>query len=266
MKKIIIATNNFNKVKEIGAILNSNGKGDIYGTLKSEKIDFDVDETGLTFAQNAIKKAKEYYELCKKPVIAEDSGLCIDAFNGLPGIFSKRIYDGKSELEGNQIILDNLENSKNRNAHYKAVYAYYDGFNLIVTEGTMEGYITQDIAGENGFAYDKIFYSTELEKRVAEASDEEKKLCSHRRRGLEKLNEYLLEIPEPFKSKKYLKDINNPEFNGEIIGTELIEFMTSDNNPVLCYKVKLKNIVDYVQISEVKNGTYEIVDNIEKEA
>ena len=187
--EIVIATNNENKVKEISNILKLDNI--VLKSLKDEGICYDVEETGLTFAQNAIKKAKEYYALCNKPVIAEDSGLCIEEFNGFPGVFSKRLYEGKTEEEGNKIILEDCKDITNRCASLVAVYTYYDGVNLFTAIGEMHGDIMYDIAGDNGFSYDKIFYSYDLKKRLSEVSDYEKNKVSHRKRGLDKLKKVL---------------------------------------------------------------------------
>lgn len=189
MKKIVIATNNKNKIKEISQILKLDDTELL--SLSDLNIDFDVDETGLTFKKNAEKKAVEYYELCKLPVIAEDSGLEIKALNGLPGVFSKRIYEGKSEFEGNEIILDNLKDIKDRSASYVASYCYYDGDKKIFAEGRTYGKIAFEQEGENGFAYDRIFLSDNLNKLLSKATDEEKNSISHRKKGLEKLKNLL---------------------------------------------------------------------------
>lgn len=181
--RIVIATNNQNKLKEISKIL-SDVK---LLTLKDVDIDFDVDETGLTFIKNAEKKAREYYELCEIPVIAEDSGLCLVGLNDMPGVFSKRFFEGKSEEEGNQMIIDNLKDINNREAYYIAVYCYYDGVNTVFAEGRTYGIIDDHISGDNGFAYDRIFISKDTGKKMSLMSDNEKAKISHRKRGLEKL-------------------------------------------------------------------------------
>lgn len=189
MKKIVIATNNKNKLKEISQILKLDNTELL--SLEDLNIDYDVEETGLTFKKNAEKKAIEYYNLCKLPVIAEDSGLEIKALNGLPGVFSKRIYEGKSEFEGNEIILDNLKDIEDRRASYVASYCYYDGSKKIFTEGRTYGKIALKQEEGNGFAYDRIFLSDDLNKLLSKATDKEKNSISHRRRGLEKLKDLL---------------------------------------------------------------------------
>ena len=187
MKKIVIATNNKNKVKEIKSILEKKNLNVELLTLSDLNITFDVEETGLTYAKNAEKKAVEYFELCKLPVIAEDSGLSIDALNGLPGIFSKRIYEGKSENEGNEIILENMKGIQNRSASYVATYCYYDGANKIFANGYINGEIDEVQTEGNGFAYDKIFISKDFNKPMSLLTNDEKNGYSHRFFGLSKL-------------------------------------------------------------------------------
>lgn len=185
--KIVIATNNKRKIKEIKEILKEISSDLELLTLEDVGINYDVEETGLSFEKNSIKKAKEYYELCKIPVIAEDSGLCIEAFNNLPGIFSKRIFGNKTDEELNNIIIENMKGVENRNAKFEAFYTYYDGKNIITSVGYIDGKILDTISGENGFSYDKIFYSNELNKRLSECTNEEKNSISHRRYGLKKI-------------------------------------------------------------------------------
>lgn len=187
MNKIVIATNNKNKIKEIKEILLNKGIQAELLTLDEVNIDFDVEETGLTYKKNAEKKALEYYELCKLPVIAEDSGLSITALNGLPGIFSKRVYEHKSEEEGNNIILDNMSDFTNREAKYVATYCYFDGVNKVFANGYVEGKIDTKQTKGNGFAYDNIFICDKYDKPMSLLSDREKNECSHRHYGLENL-------------------------------------------------------------------------------
>lgn len=203
MKKVVIATNNKNKIKEISAILRLDGVE--FLSLDDLNIDFDVEETGLTFKKNAEKKAVEYYKVCNLPVIAEDSGLEVKVLNGMPGVFSKRIYDGKTEVDGNEIILENLKDESNRKASYVATYCYYDGVNKIFAEGRTYGSIAYKQAGDNGFAYDKIFISDDLKKLMSMASDEEKNSVSHRRRGLDLLKTKIesMSLDEKNKGKKF---------------------------------------------------------------
>lgn len=192
MKKLLIATHNKNKIKEIKNILNLEDVELL--TLSDINIDFDVEETGETFEENARKKAVEYFELSKLPVLAEDSGLSINSLGGYPGVYSKRIYEGKSEEYGNKLILEKLKGIEDRTASYVAHYCYYDGVNEIHTTGITTGSIQFAIEGENGFSYDKIFKSDDLNKLFSMATDEEKNSVSHRYRGLKQLKDKLVNI------------------------------------------------------------------------
>ncbi|HCL4480130.1 TPA: RdgB/HAM1 family non-canonical purine NTP pyrophosphatase [Clostridium botulinum] len=185
----VIATNNKNKVKELEKIINIPGVE--LKTLKSVGVNFDIDETGATLEENSKLKAKEYFKLCSLPVIAEDSGLMIESLDGYPGVYSKRVYEGKTDRQSNEMILDKMRNIKNRTAKYIAVYTYFDGINTIVAEGIIEGSITKEIIGTNGFAYDPIFLSKTYDKTFGELTDEEKNSISHRRDGINKLMENL---------------------------------------------------------------------------
>lgn len=196
MKRIVIATNNKNKIKEIEKVINQMNIKVQLLTLKDLNIDYDVEETGLTFAQNSKKKALEYFNLCNLPVITEDSGLCINVFNGLPGVFSKRMYENpnisseEEDLKRNEIILENLSGyfyKEDRQAKYIAFLTYFDGNNMVTAIGSTEGYITKEISGDNGFSYDKIFYSNELKKKLSYATEIEKNSVSHRGKALKKL-------------------------------------------------------------------------------
>lgn len=189
MRKVVVATNNGNKVKEFKEIFKPLNIEIV--SLRDLNIDIDVEETGATFQENAILKAKGIYEVAKVPVISEDSGLCIDVLDGRPGVYSKRYYDGKTEYEGNLMILEELKGipKENRTARYVAALCYYDGHNLITTEGLCEGIIADRTIGTNGFAYDPIFIATCYGKTFGELSEVEKNCISHRKRGIDVLLE-----------------------------------------------------------------------------
>ena len=190
MKEIVIATNNQEKVREIKKILELNNTNLL--TLKESNIDLDVEENYLTLELNAIKKAKEYYSFCKKPVIAEDSGLFVEALDGLPGVFSKRWLDG-SDYDRNKGILENmshLEKTHERMAYLTSCFTYYDGVNLITATGNCGGHIDFVISGENGFAYDKIFIHC-TGKKLSHMTEEEKNNISQRKNALLKLKDKL---------------------------------------------------------------------------
>lgn len=187
MKELVLASNNKHKKQEIQNILKD------YKILTLEDIGYfeEIIEDKDTFEGNAIKKAKTIYDYCKKSVIADDSGLCIDLLNGEPGVFSAR-YSTKGNDESNiNKVLKKL-NGKESKAKFVSVIAYIDEFAQINTfYGEVEGKIISNKRGNNGFGYDPIFYIDELNKTFAELSDTEKNSISHRKKSLEKLVMYI---------------------------------------------------------------------------
>lgn len=179
MKEIILASGNPGKLAEFRKIL----KGYKVVSPEDLKIDFDVDETGETFYDNALLKARALYELCGKPALADDSGLCVDALGGAPGVYSAR-YSGGGDRENIAKLLSELDGVKNRAAHFACCIVYYDGTDIISAEGKVYGKITEIAIGEKGFGYDPVFYSDELKKTFGEASETEKNGISHRARAL----------------------------------------------------------------------------------
>ena len=185
--RIIAATKNKGKIKELEAIL-----GNLNITIVSSEeigLDVDVEETGDTFEKNALIKARAIAMMCDEPVLADDSGLCVDALDGRPGVYSAR-YAGENatDAEKMQKVLDELGETKNRKAQFVSVVALIvpDG-DEITAEGTVSGTITHEPIGDGGFGYDPIFYSDELKKTFAQATEEEKNKISHRARALENL-------------------------------------------------------------------------------
>src|SRR5574344_285290 len=175
MKQIVIATNNQGKIREIKTILSEILDDVELKSLKELSITFDVEEDADTIEGNAIKKAKEYYELTKLPCISDDSGLCIDALNGFPGVKTKRFIGEVSDEFRNIYIVDKMSTIKEldkRKAKHLCSIVYYDGSKLIVGSGETRGYIVSPRGG-NGFGFDTIF---ELEngKTQAELSESEK--------------------------------------------------------------------------------------------
>lgn len=180
--KIVIATGNIGKMKEIKSIFN-NSECEVV-SMKEEGIQVDVEENGATFEENALIKARAISKLCGCVVLADDSGLEVDYLNKEPGIYSAR-YMGEetSYAIKNASIIDRLENVEfeKRTARFVCAVAavYPDGRELVVRE-TMEGYIGYEEKGVNGFGYDPIFYLKEFDKTSAELSMEEKNEISHR--------------------------------------------------------------------------------------
>ena len=180
--KIIIATGNAGKMKEIKSIFNNSDCEVV--SMKEEGISADVDENGATFEENALIKAREIAKLSGHIVLADDSGLEVDALNKEPGIYSARYMgeDTPYSVKNASLIarLDGVEFEKRTARFVCAVAAVYpDGKELVVRE-TMEGYIGYEEKGKNGFGYDPIFYLKEFDKTSAEISLEEKNEISHR--------------------------------------------------------------------------------------
>lgn len=182
--KLAIATNNQHKLQEIRAIL-----GDSFEELLSLKdlgIDVDVEETGTTLEENALIKARAIFALSGIATLADDTGLMVDALNGAPGVYSAR-YAGEehNDAKNRALLLKNLNGVKDRSAHFATVIAlcYPDGKTLTAS-GCVNGEILLSERGTEGFGYDSLFFSTELGKTFAEATQAEKNSVSHRGRAL----------------------------------------------------------------------------------
>ncbi|MCH5212167.1 MAG: XTP/dITP diphosphatase [Oscillospiraceae bacterium] len=182
--RIIAATKNAGKIREFEKIFS--GLGFEIISQAEAGIDVDVEEIGDTFAKNALIKARAVAMLSDEYVLADDSGLCVDALDGRPGVRSARYAgEGASDSEKIAKLLGELEGETNRKAKFVANIAFIfpDGRELI-TQGEVYGRILDKPRGENGFGYDPVFYSDELEKTFAEASSDEKNRVSHRGRAL----------------------------------------------------------------------------------
>ena len=185
--KLIIASNNAHKLTEMKAILAPFFE-DIQ-SMREAGIEHETVEDGSTFMENALKKARELAELSGCCAIADDSGLCVDALGGAPGIFSAR-YSGThgDDQANNRKLLKELEGKKDRGAHYTCAIAlvWPDG-KTVTAEDYLCGEIARDARGTNGFGYDPLFIIPELGKRTAEISAEEKNRISHRGKALRQL-------------------------------------------------------------------------------
>ena len=192
--RIIVATKNQGKVREIKKIFKDIDIDII--TQDEAGITIDVEETGDTFEKNAMIKAKAVSLLCDDIVIADDSGLCVDALDGRPGVFSAR-YAGENATDAQKIekLLAEMEGKENRSAKFVSAIALVmpDGRELYA-RGEVPGEILHSPEGEGGFGYDPIFYSTELQKSFGVASLEEKNTVSHRARGLSQMYQKLLGV------------------------------------------------------------------------
>lgn len=190
--EIILASNNQNKLKEIREKVKKLNIEII--SQKEAGFNIEVEETGKTFEENAVLKAEAIYKLIKKPVFAEDSGLEIDALDGMPGIYSHR-FAGENATDSDRInkVLNLLKSvpEENRTARFKCVGCYIDEKGKKhIFEGIAEGKIGYEPKGNNGFGYDPIFIC-ELGKTFAEISSEEKNSISHRGKVVNSFIKYL---------------------------------------------------------------------------
>lgn len=186
MKTIILATNNTNKVREFREML---AGGDIEVLpLKEAGIDADIEETGNTFEENALIKARAICKMTGKPALADDSGLCVDYLDGAPGVCSSRFMGEDTPYsEKNAAIIEKLSgvDGDERTAAFKCCMALVmpDGREF-VTSGEMKGIIADKPAGENGFGYDPIVFLPEYGRTSAQLSPDEKNAISHRGEAL----------------------------------------------------------------------------------
>ena len=188
-KLLVVATGNQHKLREIAEIFPE------YKVVSQKELGFneDVEETGLTFAENALIKARAGANALGRMVLADDSGLCVDALNGAPGVFSAR-YSGAhgNDAENRALLLKNMEGVENRRAYFACAIAvvFPDG-KEVVTEGKTYGKILREEVGTGGFGYDCLFESEDLKKSFGVATAEEKNQVSHRFRALQQLREVL---------------------------------------------------------------------------
>ena len=179
---IVLATNNKDKIKEIKNLLS-----DLPITILTRD-DFpgfpDPEETGTTLVENATLKATEISRFCEMPALADDTGLEVDALNGAPGVYSSR-YAGENVTyaDNNRKLIAELKNvpAEKRTARFRCVIAIaWDENRIETVEGLAEGFITEEIAGHDGFGYDPIFFYPPSDKRFSEMSVDEKNAISHR--------------------------------------------------------------------------------------
>ena len=188
MKTVVIATNNKNKVREFKSMLDSDGIE--FKTLKEIGYDKDIVEDGNTFEENAIIKAMTVAKDLNVIAISDDSGLCVDALNGAPGIYSARYAGTHEDEDNNALLLKNLNGIENRNAHYEcAICIAYPNGEYITSVGRVDGIIIDDRRGNGGFGYDPYFFIPEFNKTFAEVPLEQKNTISHRNRAIRKIKE-----------------------------------------------------------------------------
>lgn len=190
MKRLLIATNNTGKVLELKAIMG--GFYDELVSLKDIGLDLHTVEDGDTFEANAVKKAREAAEAAGCDALADDSGLCVEALGGAPGVYSAR-YAGEdaTDAANNVKLLAAMEGIADRRAKFVSVVALVSGDTVTTAYGEVDGEITLAPAGGGGFGYDPLFYIPELGQTFAEIPAELKYSLSHRARAFEALRDKL---------------------------------------------------------------------------
>ena len=185
--KLVVATGNAHKLREIAEIFTE------YTVLSQKQMGFDedVEETGTTFAENALIKARSASKALGCIALADDSGLCVDALDGAPGVYSARYCGYHGDDKANRdLLLKNIQGVTNRRAHFTSAVAlvYPDGKEIVVLGHTYGNILTKE-TGEGGFGYDCLFESEDLGKSFGLATAEEKNAVSHRFRALQALRE-----------------------------------------------------------------------------
>ncbi len=194
-EKFVLATHNPGKLAEMKAILS--GLGVEVVSPAEAGVEVDVEETGTTFAENAMLKARAICAAAGLPAIADDSGLCVDALNGGPGVYSARYGgEGLDDAGRRRLLLQNLRGQTTRAAHFTcAVACAFPNGDTLEAEGRCDGAIAFAPLGEGGFGYDPVFLIPEKGKTFGQIGPEEKSKISHRGKALaafaEKLKAYL---------------------------------------------------------------------------
>lgn len=193
MEKFVLASNNKKKIRELRTILGKLLPECIVYSLSDIGFEGDIEENGTSFEENSIIKASVPARLGYIGV-ADDSGLCVDALGGAPGIYSAR-YSGKGDRENNIKLLSELEGKEDRGAGFVCVMsAVFPDGRIVTARGEVRGTILTSPRGDDGFGYDPLFYCPELGKSFAEASADEKNAVSHRGRALAAFCEKLRKI------------------------------------------------------------------------
>lgn len=191
MEKLFVATSNAHKLEEIREILKLYGiERELVCPASFDDHDEPV-EDDKSFKDNALIKARYWFNKYHLPTIADDSGLTIHFFNEFPGIYSARFMQNYSYFEKNSWILKGMKNESDREAKFHCVIAYINENTEECFEGILQGEIADSIKGEHGFGYDPIFFLPELNKTTSELSPEEKNRLSHRSLALRKWAEYV---------------------------------------------------------------------------
>jgi len=189
MQKLIFATNNLHKLKEIQDLLK--GKFEII-SLESVGINEEMTETADTLEGNALQKARFVFERTRLDCFADDTGLEVKALDGAPGVYSARYAGENPSFEDNMNkLLDSMAGIENRKARFRTVIALIIGGNEYLFEGKVDGHILEQKKGDLGFGYDPIFLPEGFEKSFAEMDPDQKNLISHRGRSVQKLANFL---------------------------------------------------------------------------
>ena len=192
--KLVLASKNEKKLAEMNAILSELGV-EVCSEAQAG-VDVDVEETGTTFEENSLLKARAVMEASGLPAIADDSGLCVDALNGAPGVYSARYGGLDDDVARYRLLLENLRGAGTRAAHFHtSVVCCFPNGDVITARGECPGTIAFAPMGEGGFGYDPVFFVPELRKTFGQLTPEEKNAISHRGVALrafgEKLKEYM---------------------------------------------------------------------------
>lgn len=191
MKEIMIATANAHKVEEFKTMLEPLGYS-VKSLLDLPNV-IDIEETGTTFEENALIKAKAIYEMLHIPVISDDSGFAVNALQGEPGVYSARFLGKDTDYKTkNNYIIEKVKDASDRGCQFICDIAYIAaGGSSHVFEGIIEGTVAHEKIGEHGFGYDPIFYYDEFKTTLANISDQQKNAVSHRGKALRKLIAFL---------------------------------------------------------------------------
>ena len=192
MQELVIASNNPGKLREIGRILAPLGFEAVPQSAYNVP---EAEEPFVTFVENCIAKARHAARLTGLPALADDSGICVDALGGAPGVYSARFAgEPKSDQRNNEKLIAALAGRSNRRAHYYCVIVYLrhaDDPQPLIAEGSWYGEIIDTPRGDGGFGYDPYFLIPELGKTGAELAPDEKNAISHRGKALAQLAERL---------------------------------------------------------------------------
>lgn len=188
MKTIVVSTSNPHKLIEFRQMMPHT---DVKG-LKDLGFTEEIPETGNTLEENALIKARFLYEKLSMPVMAEDTGLEVEAINNEPGVYSARYAGPENDSEANmKKLLTRLMNEENRKARFRTVIAFINEDGEFLFEGIINGIISNEKLGLNGFGYDPIFFPDGFHKSFAQMSNEEKNAISHRGQALKKLLQWM---------------------------------------------------------------------------